>query len=287
MNRRISPAFVCLLFSCASGEAAPPIEQADAPQTSTAPAEPVDADHDGYPATADCDDAHMLVHPGAPESCNGKDDDCNGKVDDVPAKLAGPLSDPHWALAGSAAAVEGWQQLTNAPYQSGAAWWDASYRFDRFDAHATFWIEAKPDGADGLAFAWVPGSDVEKAGGLGGAMGTAPLGGWAVAIDTYANADDPPAPFLSLLDGTTGESIARQGLPNVRDGREHALAVRLDAGKVSAWVDGVLYFHEIPLPGYAPFTGHWGLTAATGVLGEAHAVKDVTMTFPDGQGCVP
>lgn len=53
----------------------------------------IDIDRDGYgnpgaktcpngPA-ADCADGVPYIHPGAVESCNGKDDDCNGLVDDV------------------------------------------------------------------------------------------------------------------------------------------------------------------------------------------------------------
>jgi len=53
--------------------------------------EDVDEDGDGYAATSvggmdcggkDCDDTRATVYPGAPETCNGRDDDCNGKVDD-------------------------------------------------------------------------------------------------------------------------------------------------------------------------------------------------------------
>lgn len=36
----------------------------------------------GYAVTdADCDDNHDAVHPGATETCNGRDDDCDGQVD--------------------------------------------------------------------------------------------------------------------------------------------------------------------------------------------------------------
>lgn len=41
-----------------------------------------DADGDGTPAGADCDDADPAVHPGATESCDGVDSDCSGTTDD-------------------------------------------------------------------------------------------------------------------------------------------------------------------------------------------------------------
>jgi len=47
-----------------------------------------DGDSDGYGvgdacAGPDCDDGDASVHPGAAETCNGKDDDCNGAADDL------------------------------------------------------------------------------------------------------------------------------------------------------------------------------------------------------------
>jgi hypothetical protein len=45
-----------------------------------------DEDGDGYgygcKKGKDCDDTNPLIHPGAKELCNGKDDDCNDKIDD-------------------------------------------------------------------------------------------------------------------------------------------------------------------------------------------------------------
>jgi hypothetical protein len=42
----------------------------------------VDADADGAPASADCDDADAARYPGAPEQCNGQDDDCDAEIDE-------------------------------------------------------------------------------------------------------------------------------------------------------------------------------------------------------------
>jgi len=41
-----------------------------------------DSDADGYPACEDCDDGSDEVHPGAEETCDGRDNDCNGAIDD-------------------------------------------------------------------------------------------------------------------------------------------------------------------------------------------------------------
>jgi hypothetical protein len=260
-----------------------------------------DKDNDGFYVCAhgtiavDCDDKDPTVHPGATEVCDGKDNDCNGKVDDIPATLTGSLAVPtnaHWKVNGSATISMGWGELTNESptYESGALWWNAPYTFDAFDMSATFWIQNKATGADGMTFAWVPGNDLTVIGANGAGLGVGGLGGFAVGIDTYQNANEPAVPFLTLLqpNGSSPMSLARITIPNVRDALNHRLRVQLTAGgKVSVWIDAINYIFEFPLAGYVPFVGHWGFTASTGGLTEAHWVTDVSMSFPNGQGCVP
>jgi hypothetical protein len=60
-----------------------PADDTGSPSTDdTGPADPVDADGDGYDETVDCDDGDPAIHPEADEYCNGVDDDCDGEIDE-------------------------------------------------------------------------------------------------------------------------------------------------------------------------------------------------------------
>ncbi|MBW2735620.1 MAG: putative metal-binding motif-containing protein [Deltaproteobacteria bacterium] len=66
----------CAALNCAFG-----CKNGRCLQATTTPG--VDADGDGYPHAADCDDETPLINPGANEVCgNQRDDDCDGQVDE-------------------------------------------------------------------------------------------------------------------------------------------------------------------------------------------------------------
>ncbi|HCH62648.1 MAG TPA: hypothetical protein DFR83_07590, partial [Deltaproteobacteria bacterium] len=77
-----------LLAVCCAGCTAEPLKTAssadtalaEGDETGTAPV--VDADGDGTPASADCNDTDPAVFPGAEEVCNGIDDNCDGAIDE-------------------------------------------------------------------------------------------------------------------------------------------------------------------------------------------------------------
>ena len=69
--------FALLAFGCSPGSVA-----LQGSSGSNDLADPIDADGDGFPIEADCDDADRAVYPGAPERCDGRDQDCDGIIDE-------------------------------------------------------------------------------------------------------------------------------------------------------------------------------------------------------------
>jgi hypothetical protein len=258
----------------------------------------VDADKDGFFAcpkdgtAVDCDDTDPNVHPGATEVCNGKDDDCNGKVDEIPTKLTPTLTDSHWKVSGSAAVSGDWMQLTNGlSNQLGSLLWNAKDTFESFEMTASFRVDGTGDHADGLAFVWLSGTDVKTTTNGGNQFGLGSgVTGYAVVVDTYTNNEDSwTAPALLIVKANQPKAaLTNKALPSsVLDNAAHTLNVVLSGGKVTASVDGTAIISNYTIAGYAPFDGYWGFTGATGGAAGAHAVKGITMNFPEGGGCVP
>lgn len=255
----------------------------------------VDADGDGFYACGassklDCDDSDPEIHPGVTaEVCNEKDDDCNGTVDDIPASLTPTLQDSHWKVAGTATINGEWAQLTSdAKNQVGGLLWKSTYTFDSFDVSARFKIAKKTDPADGIAFVWAAGTN-QVLGSGGNAFGAGGLTGYAVAVDSYTNNFASfTAPSLALINTKTSAILTERKLPdNVLDGNEHTLRVVLKPpAKLTVLVDGIEQMKDVSISGYTPYDGYWGFAASTGAFSGTHSVREITMNFPDGQGCV-
>jgi len=65
-----------------TGETGAVVDTVTVDSQDTADTGPVDADGDGVPLAEDCDDDDPDVWPGAPETCDGRDNDCDQLVDD-------------------------------------------------------------------------------------------------------------------------------------------------------------------------------------------------------------
>jgi hypothetical protein len=188
----------------------------DSPRDST-PGDtgPVDADGDGWPAHADCDDADPAVNPDATEICNGVDDDCDGLVDQVEETVFGGWASPQKAQEGLKAPAmadldgDGLDDLI-ACVGGGLGWWlGTGERWVRGDALT---MEMHEEGAGLESCAYLLPVDVDVDGALD------------VLVATQGG--DSLAGRLEWFQGDGAGGLARP----VEIGRSEAWARTLDAG---------------------------------------------------------
>ncbi len=125
----------------------------------------IDTDGDGYgPGCAqgnDCDNNDPSMRPGAPESCDGRDNDCNGRVDDGPPGCgdtqcaSNPHNTPATARALAAGATGNGYTCTGQP-----GFWDLGVLPAGIEISA---VVQRPDGTLPISMELLgPGLNVEK-----------------------------------------------------------------------------------------------------------------------------
>lgn len=244
-----------------------------------------DKDGDGYftcerdGKVADCNDNDPSVNdpskPGRP-AANDRFSPLNPKW-----RFVGGASTTNFASSGS------WTRLTlNEPNRAGAVYWNGEYEFDRFELSATVSTKFPSSGSEGIAFVWVPGMDLAKVGTVKG-YGFVGLGGYAVVLDTLSEAGEPEGPYVALIDETGTRFASAKTTVDLRDGQDHTLRITFNNGAVTVRLDATRPLANVAIPFYAKFKGHWGFTAASGAASQGHYVTNVSMTFPNGQSCVP
>ncbi len=206
---------------------------------------------------------------------------------DVPVGTCGlPTNDafttvppPPWLFRGNATFANPGVRLTpSAETQGGAFYWNEGYTFDRFDV--TFGYEITTDPAsstygpgDGMTFAWISSAEAPPLSGTGGGFGLSGLTGYAVAIDTYQNPEfsETATPNIAIKKTVDLSNVAATGpIAALIDGNEHLVRVRLAGGSVTVSLDGADVLGPTALPGYVPYSGYFGFTAATGGAFEDH-----------------
>jgi hypothetical protein len=202
------------------------------------------------------------------------------------ADFVAPL-DPKWVMRGNASQTANGVQLTpEAATQVGQLYLDDVLTFDAFEVSFGFVIAtAGASAGDGFAFSWLDGNAMPIIGGPGGMMGIQGATGFAVVIDTYKNANDPPTPYVALRSVATFANITTAGaFPALADGKEHTLKVKLASGNVTVDVDGTNVL-STAIPEYAPFSGHVSFSAGTGGAKSTHTVKRATLHIGTGGAC--
>ena len=199
-----------------------------------------------------------------------------------------------WTVLGAAAPANPGVHVTPSTQGlAGALWWSNAATFDRFDV--TFSYAITPDAAstaygpgDGMTFAWVSSAMVPALGQTGGAMAVMGLTGFAVAVDTYQNAEfgDQPTPNIAIKNTVDMTNIAFTAAnASLIDGNAHAVRVKLANGSVTVLLDGNEVIAATALPGYAPYSGYWGFGAGTGGAFELHKLTSVTARIGTTGAC--
>lgn len=126
-------------------------------------------------------------------------------------------------------------------------------------------------GADGLTFSVV--RDPNYASSVGGGLDWFGASGYAVEFDSFVNGADPPGEHVAVL-GDSGELTF--ALTSVRG--THHVAVDLNSlGEIRVALDGTSLI-DYTIPGFTPFAGFYGFTAATGGLTDNHVIDNFALS---------
>jgi hypothetical protein len=138
-------------------------------------------------------------------------------------------------------------------------------------------------GADGLTFAITPAQENDMSPGLGGSIGFLGIGGFAVELDTYNNAEDRDGNHVAIVkDQGSGVlnhlAISKPGLPRLNDGIARKVDVVIKKGLVTVLLDGEEIIAPYQIPDFQAFEGHLVFSSATGLYFNRHIVWDIFAT---------
>ena len=128
-------------------------------------------------------------------------------------------------------------------------------------------------GADGIAFIFCPVYDYPAE--TGGSFDAICPGGYMVALDTMEYYDSYPD-FIHIAHDSYANILHSVQAPiNLEDGAWHDVAVYFDQGIITVMLDGNAVISGFAIPGYVPFQGYFGFSAATGMYSNEQRVDDL------------
>jgi len=179
------------------------------------------------------------------------------------------------ASDGSGLVDSGSFKLTeNVSLESGRIFHRAPVLMDQFTATYRVNLGSKDwTGADGIAFIFCPVYDYSPD--VGGTLDATCPGGYMVALDTMEHYDSYPD-FIHIAHDSYANILHSVQAPiNLEDGAWHDVAVFFDQGSITVMLDGNAVISEFAIPGYVPFLGSFGFSAATGMYSNDQRVDDL------------
>jgi hypothetical protein len=139
--------------------------------------------------------------------------------------------------------------------------------------------------ADGAAFIFCPSYDYPPDN--GGSLDASCPGGYIVGFDTFEG-DAYAGKIYVALGSTADENRICQTQEyesfELADGEWHTTTVSMDQGNMSVTMEGSSATYPITLncvlPGYQPFNGYFGFSAATGDISSNHQVDNINIELP-------
>jgi hypothetical protein len=190
------------------------------------------------------------------------------------------------ATTGSGIVAGGSFMLTqNSPYQRGRIFYLAPTQMVEFSTSFRLYLGDNDGGADGAAFLFCPVYDYPPA--EGDSLDALCPGGYLVAFDTFENNGvDPDRVYVAYE--TPSNRLEVADVPNLEDGSWHTATVLFQQPFITVTLDGSDVIAGAELPGYTPFSGYFGFSAATGGASNEQRVDNIQVYAPgvgalDGQ----
>jgi hypothetical protein len=165
--------------------------------------------------------------------------------------------------------------------KAGRLFFDKTYQMDAWDAEFDFRIGGG-EGGDGMTFAFCEPDYFPSR--WGAWLDFSDADGYAVEFDTHHSSgslvsDPTTSDHIAVLMNSASHHVCYAAVDDLNDNQWHHALIRLRCGVVRVWLDGRPSLN-CEIPGYEPFEGRFGFTAATGALNDYHVIDNVHVYRP-------